>query len=83
MSIHMKGLSITEFKQNYLYDSIKYWYNSKSRCLNQQKRKKCKDKKVTKKQQPNFKISDLVSNYTTTDGSSNEEDWFLHLVILF
>ena len=33
-------------------------YNSKSQCLNQEKRKKYKDRKATKKQQPNFKISD-------------------------
>ena len=74
MRICMKVLSITPFKENYLNDCVDYWYNSKSQCLNQQKRKKYKDRKATKKQWPNFKISDLESNYTTVDGSSDEED---------
>ena len=64
MRIPMPGLSITEFKEN----------NSKSWHLNQQKRKKFEDRKVTKKQQLNFKISNLESHYTTTNGSSNKED---------
>ena len=54
--ICMKGLLITQFKKNYLNDCVDYWYNSKSWCLNQLKRKKYKDRKATKKQQPNFKI---------------------------
>ena len=65
MRILMQGLLITEFKEN----------NSKSWHLNQQKRKKFEDRKVTKKQQPNFKISNLQSHYTTTNGSSDKEDW--------
>ena len=74
MRICMKGLLITEFKENYLNDCDDYWYNSKSWRLSQQKRKKYEDRKGTKKQWPNFKISDLESNYTTIDGSSDEED---------
>ena len=46
-----------------------------SRRLNQHKRKNYEDRKATKKQRPSFKISDLESDYTTTDGSSDEEDW--------
>ena len=64
MRIPMQGLLITEFKEN----------NSKSWHLNQQKRKKFQDRKVTKKQQPNFKISDLESHYTIINGSSEKED---------
>ena len=64
MRIPMQGLSITEFKEN----------NSKSWHLNHQKRKKFQDRKVTKKQQPNFKISDLKSHYTTINGSSDKDD---------
>ena len=45
-----------------------------SRRLNQHKRKNYEERKATKKQRPNFKISDLKSDYTTTDGSSDEED---------
>ena len=30
--------------------------------------------KVTKKQQPDFKISDLESHYTIINGSSEKED---------
>ena len=45
-----------------------------SRRLNQHKRKNYEERKATKKQRPNFKISDLESDYTTTDGSSDEED---------
>ena len=37
--IRMNGLSINEFKENYSNNCIEYWYNSKSRQLNQQKRK--------------------------------------------
>ena len=59
MRIRMKVLSITQFKENYLNDCVDYWYNSKSWCLNQQKRQKYKYRKATKKQRPNFKISDL------------------------
>ena len=70
--IHMKGLSTTEFKENYSNDCLDYWYNSKSQHLNQQKREKFEDRKATKKQQPNFKISNRESNYTTTNGSSEK-----------
>ena len=44
--------------------------------FNQQKREKFGERKATMKQRPNFKISDLESEYTTTDGdgSSDEED---------
>ena len=83
MRIRAKGLSITEFKENYSSDCVDYWYNSKSRRLNQRKKKKYEYRKATKKQQLNFKISDLESDYTTTDGSSDEEIDFFHLVILF
>ena len=44
------------------------------RRLSQHKRNNYEERKPTKKQQPNFKISDLESDYTTTDGSSDEED---------
>ena len=74
MRIHMKELSLTGFKENYSSDCVNYWYNSRSHRLNQQKRKKYEDRKATKKQRPNFKISDLESDYTTTAGSSDEED---------
>ena len=74
MIICMKGLSINKFKENCLYDCVDYWYNSKPGRINQKKRKKYEDRKVTKKQRPNFKIGDVESDYTTTDGSSNEED---------
>ena len=74
MRIHMKELSLTGFKENYSSDCVNYWYNSRSRRLNQQKRKKYEDRKATKKRRPNFKISDLESDYTTTVGSSDEED---------
>ena len=70
----MKGLSITKFQENYLNDCVDCWCNSKSWHLNQQKRKRYKDRKATRKQGSNFKISDLENNYTTTDGSSDEED---------
>ena len=46
-----------------------------SQHLNQKKRKKKKDREATQKQWPNFKISDIENDYTTTDGSSDEEDW--------
>ena len=67
--IRMKGLSITEFKENNSNDCVDYWYNSRSWHFNQQKRKKYEDRNATKKQQPNFKISDLESDYTTRDKS--------------
>ena len=79
MRICMKGLLITKFKENYSNDCADYWYNSRSWSLNQQKRKKYKDRKVTKKQQPNFKVSDLESYYTTSDGSSDKENWLFVL----
>ena len=66
MRICMEGLSITEFKENYSNDCADYCFNSKSPHLNQQKRKIYDDRKATKKQQPNFKISDLESDYTKT-----------------
>ena len=47
------------------------------------KKKKYEYRKAIKKQQLNFKISDLESDYTTTDGSNDEEIDFFHLVILF
>ena len=74
--IRMKGLSIIEFKENYSNDCVDYWYNSMSLRFNQQKREKFGERKATMKQRPNFKISDLESEYITTDGdgSSDEED---------
>ena len=63
MRIRMKGLSITEFKENYSNDCINYWYSSRSRRLNQQKKKKYKDRKATKRHRPSFKISGLESHY--------------------
>ena len=74
MRIRMNCLSITEFKENYSNNCINYWYNSKFRHINEQKRKQYQDRKATKKQLPKFKISDLESDYTTTDESSDKED---------
>ena len=71
----MKGLLINKFKENYSNDCADYWYNSRSWSLNQQKRKKYEDRKATKKQQPNFKVTDLESYYTTSNGSSDKENW--------
>ena len=74
MRICMKGLLINKFKENYSNDCADYWYNSRSWSLNQQKRKKYEDRKATKKQQPNFKVTDLESYYTTSNGSSDKEN---------
>ena len=65
MRICMQRLSITEFKENYSNDCTDYWYNSKYLHLNLQKRTKYEDRKATKKQQPNFKISGLESQKAT------------------
>ena len=75
LRIRTKGLSITGLKRKLLKWLRWSLDNSMSRRLNQHKRKNYEERKATKKQRPNFKISDLKSDYTTTDGSSDEEDW--------
>ena len=70
MRIQMKGVSLADFNEKYATLCTEFWYNSKSRRLNQRKRKTYNERVTTKKRRPIFNIDESESS--SSDSSAED-----------
>ena len=70
MRIRMKGVSLADFNEKYAALCTEFWYNSKSRRLNQRKRKTYSERVTTKKRRPIFNIDESESS--SSDSSAED-----------
>ena len=83
MRIRMKGLLISEFKENYSNGCVDYWYNSRSRLLNQQKRKNTRIGEQLRSSDQTLRLVTLKATIQQPMDLVTKKIEFLHLGILF
>ena len=70
LRIRISGITLQDFHETYVKNCVHYWYNSKNRRLNQQKRKDYEKRQSKKAKRPHFRIADLSSG--SSDSSSSD-----------
>ena len=74
LRIKLRGISITQFNEQYSDKVVSFWYNQKDRRINQKTRKQYEKRTTSKRSREIFDVDMFTADVTDSSSSSSSED---------